>query len=125
MRTELKRVEGERARFSGTFSRIGVKTSFGHTKQTVLLTKICDASGRLVADHLWFNLTKGIQALGLRVGDVVEFEARVKSYEKGYRGRREDVYDSPVSTDYKLSYPTKLRKRQSTKQQGVDEKSSV
>jgi hypothetical protein len=29
-------------------------------------------------------------------------------YEKGYKGYREDVYDAPVKTDYKLERPTKV-----------------
>jgi hypothetical protein len=30
-------------------------------------------------------------------------------YTKGYKGRREDVW-KPVETDYRLSYPTNVRK---------------
>ena len=45
----------------------------------------------------------------MEAGDVVEFEARVTPYEKGYKGGREYVY-KPVTIDYKLSRPTKVEK---------------
>lgn len=110
MRKELKCLKHMRATFTGTFERSGTKTSFGHTKQTLLFTNIRDSDGRIVADHLWFNLTKGFAALGLLPGDAVRFNARCKSYEKGYKGYRDDVFDKPIEIDYKLSHPSKLQK---------------
>jgi hypothetical protein len=59
-----------------------------------------------LAEHLWF--TCGKWSFGLAPGDVVEFDARVGDYVKGYQGRREDVYDVPVSRDWKLQRPTKV-----------------
>jgi len=41
---------------------------------------------------------------------MIQFDARVKSYIKGYRGYRDDIYDKPLSIDYKLSHPTKIKK---------------
>jgi hypothetical protein len=110
VREELARDDGLRGSFTGTFERIGVKTSFGYTKKTVLLKDIKDSRGTLVADHLWFNLTKGFEALGLQPGDSVRFDARVKEYIKGYRGRRDDVFGKPIEVDYKLSHPTRIGK---------------
>lgn len=110
MRKDLKKIEDVRCTFTGIFVRMGIKNSFGYTKQTLLLTDVKDSYGNVVTDHLWFNLTKGFAALALNPGDVVRFDARVKRYIKGYRGRRDDVYDSPVTTDYKLSHPTRLEK---------------
>ena len=110
MREKLKRIERERAAFTGTFERVGTKSSYGYTKRTVLLVNVKNAAGEVVADHLWFNMTRGFEGLGLVRGDTVRFDARVKRYTKGYRGWREDVYDKPVEIDYKLSHPTKLEK---------------
>jgi hypothetical protein len=88
-----------RSTFTGTFKRRGCKASF--RRQTVLLLDIRYAGGLVVADHLWFNRTKGFCALGhLRPGDVLRFDARVREYKKRYRGR--------CRTDYQLSYPTKI-----------------
>lgn len=110
MRKDLKKIEEVRCTFMGVFAQVGTKISFGHTKQTLLLTEVKDAHGKIVTDHLWFNFTKGFAALGLAPGDIVRFDARVKRYTKGYRGYQDDVYDSPIETDYKLSHPTRLEK---------------
>ena len=109
-RGKLKKINGERATFRGTFIRVGTKPGWTRLEKTILLENVQDASGRVVTGHLWFNYTKGFMALGkLNPGDVIQFDARVKAYRKGYQGRRDDVY-KPVSVDYKLSHPTKLSK---------------
>lgn len=110
MRRALAAQEEQRATFRGTFVRFGTKAGWqGREEPTVLLAAICDADGRQVCDHLWFNLTKALAALALQPGDVVQFDARVKAYVKGYFGRRDDVW-KPPALDYKLSHPTKVRK---------------
>lgn len=110
MREELQKREGMRLACRGVFVRFGEKRGWqGRVETTVLLQDITDAHGNALCDHVWLNLTKEIAALDLQPGDVVCFEARVKPYTRGYRGWREDVY-APVSKDYKLSHPTKVRK---------------
>lgn len=107
LRQTLKALNTVRATFTGTFVRVGSKSGFKGPLPTVLLAEIRDTQGRIVTDHLWFNLTKGFAALHLHEGDQVMFDARVRSYEKGYKGHRTDC---PIRTDYHLSYPTRLRK---------------
>ena len=108
MRKALK-LNGERRRFVGVFVRLGTKNGWkGRTLTTVLLKDIKDANGRLICDHLWFNLTKEFGSLTLKEGTVIGFDARVKCYYKGYQGYREDV-DKPVEMDFKLSHPTKVQ----------------
>lgn len=110
MRKALAARDEERATFHGTFERYGTKNGWqGRQEKTVLLKDICDQTGKRVCDHLWFNLTKAFALLNLQVGDGVAFDARVKAYEKGYFGRRYDVY-KPAEIDYKLSHPTRVRK---------------
>jgi hypothetical protein len=110
MKTGLKEQGiGTRTTFRGTFERLGTKNGYMGPEKTVLLKDIENIGGKIICDHLWFNLTKGFSRLGLRQGDVVEFDARVTKYEKGYKGRRWDVY-KPIETDYKLSHPTKVKK---------------
>ena len=111
MRKELMMIgKDERHTFTGTFERFGVKNGYmGCPEDTVLLVDVCDEGGSIVAEHLWFNCTKGFDDLDLKQGDIVKFNARVASYRKGYFGRRRDVY-VPFSVDYKLSYPTKIKK---------------
>lgn len=112
-RSRLRLRLNERARFTGVFVRYGEKPGYrGNSEKTILLRDIRPADERdhVVSDHLWFNLTKGFAALGiLREGDRIEFEARVGRYEKGYAGRRQEVY-KPIETDYKLGRPTKIRR---------------
>jgi hypothetical protein len=112
VRKKLERFEEERMRFRGVFVRYGKKAARkGPDLTTVLLKDVTIiANGQIVTDHVWFNCTKGFEALGtLQEGDVIEFDARVKTYVKGYFGRRLDVY-KPAELDYKLSHPTKIVK---------------
>lgn len=109
MRKALKQLNGERRRFSGTFVRCGQKPGWkGKTLTTILLKDIKDANGKIVSDHLWFNLTKEFESLVLKEGMQIAFDARVREYWKGYQGYREDV-DKPVEIDFKLSHPTKVQ----------------
>ena len=107
MREQLEEINEYRGTFTGEFVRLGKKRSYGYLKETVLLIDVKDEAGKKMTDHLWFNLTKGFQNLNLKEGDLVQFDARVKEYQKGYKGRRRQVY-KPVENDYKLSHPTKL-----------------
>ena len=109
MRKRLQDINKERARFTATFGRFGTKSGWRDVPvQTVLVNEIRDASGKIVADHLWLNLTKGFEQLNLQQGDRIQFDARVKHYIKGYQGRHDDVF-KPIELDYKLSHPTKLQ----------------
>ena len=110
MRKKLKKFNEIRKRFKGTFERFGTKSGYKYPLTTLLFKDITDISTKeKVCSHIWFNLTKGFNAIDLKEGDVVEFDARVKRYVKGYMGYREDVYKQ-IETDYKLSHPTKIIK---------------
>lgn len=110
MREELAKLRNMRKSFKGTFVRFGLKSGYKGPLKTVLLKDIIDVnSDKIVTDHLWFNLTKGLERLQLQEGDIVGFDARVTTYLKGYRGRREDELH-PVEVDYRLSFPTKVEK---------------
>ena len=108
MRTELKNINGKRGKFYGVFERYGSKTNWkGYPETTVLLKEIKDLNGKVVADHLWFNLTKGFEKIGdMNDGTIIAFEARVKPYTKGYVNYRQGIDDR--QTDYRLSHPTKF-----------------
>lgn len=109
MRKELEKIEDIRDIFTGTFERFGIKNGWAGQEETVLLKDIKDKNDKIVTNHLWFNLTKGFKKLDLQPGDAIQFCARVKEYEKGYKGYRDDVC-KPIEYDYKLSYPTKIKK---------------
>jgi len=110
MRKELATRAGVRKKFRAIFIRIGKKTNFkGYSEDTILLKDVCEAdTSNLVTDHLWFSYTQSFEKIVLTEGTVIEFEARVKEYSKGYMNRA--LGKNKRSTDYKLCHPTKIRK---------------
>lgn len=112
MRHKLAQKDGERMTFTGVFVRFGTKKGYRGSEKTVLLQGIKFEDGTPATNHLWFNLTKGFEALDLQAGDVVQFDARVTEYIKGYFGRREILECIPPEPqlDYKLSRPTRMSK---------------
>lgn len=106
-RKDLEKRDGVRLRCRAVVDRFGTKPAFkGLPVQTILLRDVVDAdTGTLLTDHLWFTIGKW--SAGLATGDIFEFEARAADYIKGYQGRRE-VFDAPVSRDWKLKHPTKV-----------------
>lgn len=108
MRKALGARNGERFRVTATVERFGHKNGWNADVRTVLLKDVRDANTDVVlTDHLWF--TAGIWANELREGDRIVFTARATRYEKGYFGRREDVY-VPPSVDWRLERPTAVAK---------------
>lgn len=108
MRTQLGKEAGQRKKFQATFSRLGKKVNYkGYSEDTILLTRVVDTTThKIVADHVWFSYTKGFEQIRLTEGMLIEFEARIKEYKKGYVNRRAGI--NQRSSDYKLSHPTKI-----------------
>ena len=108
MRKTLAENNGERKRFKATFVRIGRKTNFkGYSEDTILLRNVTDMStGQVITDHLWFTYSKTFEAAHLTEGDIIEFDARVASYKKGYVNRALKINNR--KTDFRLSHPTKV-----------------
>lgn len=108
-RKNLKKIGAlKRHRFRGTFEKYGFKYSDWkkeHAKPTLLLTEIYlihEDEIELISDHIWLNLTLGFNRLGiLTKGDIVAFDGRVATYQKGY-------YLKGYSKDYKISHPSKV-----------------
>ncbi len=110
MRKKLAEQAGERKKFRAIFKRIGKKTSFtGYSEDTILLSDVREAYTLTpVADHVWFSYTTGFEKINLTENCVIEFEARVKSYRKGYVNKPLGLTNRV--NDYKLSHPTKIKK---------------
>ena len=100
-------MEGKRLRFRAQVERRSEKPAYrGLPVPTLLLGGLSLAdTGDELADHLWF--TSGKWAEGLQPGDIIEFDARVDRYVKGYRGRREDAH-LPEEADWRLERPTRV-----------------
>ena len=109
MRKVLGSDAGIRKKFRATVSRFGKKTDYhGYADQTILLVRVLDAeTQKIVTDHVWFSYTKGFEKIMLTPGLTIEFEARIKTYRKGYVNKRIGIDEQ--SMDYKLSNPTKIR----------------
>ena len=112
MREELKKRVGKRGEFHATFHRTGVRRTDWGVSITALLVDVRDEAGTQVCDHLWFLMGKQMQALGLCPGDRVRFVATVASYRK--RDKDFDPFDDHDArrcvTDYRLIYPSNMRK---------------
>lgn len=64
---------------------------------------------RATAKRLDGAARRAFAALELAEGTRVEFDARVTTYTKGYRGHRDDIDAPPLETDFKLSFPNNLK----------------
>jgi hypothetical protein len=106
MRKALKEIEGKRSRFRATVLDFGEKRNWrGFTEATILLGNVIMlCSGELMTDHIWFAC--GASWDGCKVGDFVEFDARVKVYWKGYVNHRKGIDER--TKDYRLSHPSKV-----------------
>jgi hypothetical protein len=109
MRSKLASSEGERKKFKARFVRLGKKINYnGYSEDTILLSNVTDLeTNAVVTDHLWFSFTKAFEKIKLEEGVMITFEARVKSYNKGYVNKAIGV--SNKRTDFKLSHPTKIQ----------------
>jgi hypothetical protein len=110
MRARLAAQKDERKTFRAQYSKIGKKKNYrGYSEDTILLTNIIDIStNEKITDHVWFTFSKSFDALNLQIGDVIEFDARIKGYKKGYVSKALGI--NQRTSDYKLSHPTKIRK---------------
>lgn len=111
-RTELAPFLNQRISVCALFVRFGSRRAYkGPPIVTVLLGNVRTGSGRFLCDHVWMDCGKRFDDLQLSEGDQVQFVARVSTYWKGYRGRREDIdWCNPPETDYRFSYPTQVKK---------------
>ena len=113
MRKELDKLKDIRITIIGRFVKYGTKTGYrGTVLKTILLQNITDTNGKFLCDHLWFNFTKGFEAIEpLFKDDTIQLDGRSKQYVKGYVGRNEFGFvEDNRSIDMKLSHPTRIIK---------------
>lgn len=108
MREKLKDIGDERRRFRAMFERFGKKVNFkGYTEETILLKNVVDIeTNEILAEHLWFSMSKTFEKVNLTPGVMIEFDARVKEYKKGYVNK--GLGRNKRKVDYKLSHPSKV-----------------
>lgn len=100
MRKELKERGNKKLTITATIKRFGGKINSYHKRpkweETVLLVDVKDINGQHLTDHIWMNVGEGIKKLNPQTGDLIQFDARVKSYLKR------------SGLDYHFENPTKL-----------------
>ncbi|URW71108.1 hypothetical protein MU859_09275 [Lactobacillus kefiranofaciens subsp. kefirgranum] len=103
VRIKLQKIsEKERHTYEALYGGVEFKKSYGDHYLPTLLLKDVKYNGTVVADHLWVNYTKGFSRLGqLEDNDVIVFDGRVMTYEKGY-------YTEKRQREYGLGRPTKI-----------------
>jgi len=121
MRTELKKLSGSRLTFTADVSRFSTKVNYGHVKETICFVDVKFSDGSLATDHLWFDLGKQIKSLNLKEGDTVKFDARIKTYIKGYINESQGIDYRTI--DYRLSNVSKVSKINITK--GIDKSDNI
>ena len=111
MRINFQGCVGRRMTFVGIFWKYGAFSNRRGTGRTILLRSVKDINGHTFANHVWINYTAGFDAVGeFKTGDLVQFEATVFEYVKGYRGGKiEDRLKHPLQVDYGLKYPRKVK----------------
>lgn len=58
---------------------VGLESSRGHLE----LKDIRTINSEYLCDHLWVEITNNIRLINYRKGDVIQFDARVRTYYKG------------------------------------------
>lgn len=105
MREKLKRLVGERLRVRATVIQYGEKkTAGGSYRRMICLGPVLQLPpGKEVADHVWLRAGPIVAGLHLHPGDVVEFDASVAQYWKGYVNQAKRIDERKI--DYKLIFP--------------------
>lgn len=85
------------------------KNKTGEFEKTLLFQNIKDENGSEVADHIWMRDAHSFNYVEFKNGDIIKFEATIKKYRKGYRGKRENGEKSVRTKDYELVHPSNVR----------------
>jgi len=110
----LKDLLGQRRTFTAKFERHGLKTNWhGFSEKTYCFSDIAVVNDRnevAVKDHQWFADLKCLSKLSLSSGDRIQFDARVVTKKKGYRGFKAHVADdNPPRVVLHLGHPSKVK----------------
>lgn len=72
-----------------------------YPRNTLMISEV-KHDDMIISDHLWFVLTKFWKRV--KVGDIIEFNATVHTYKKGYKGKSiKYQIKKPLEDDYTLA----------------------
>lgn len=108
MRTELKQLGcGGRFTFRAMVKKVTYARIRGRNRKMVILRHI-QYGKRIVTGHLWMQMGETFKGLDIKRLQLIEFEAEVCEYVKGYVGPNEDV-NKPLQIDYCLRFPSNIK----------------
>jgi hypothetical protein len=105
----LKEKEGTRCVFTGECVSKEIDYGYLSVNEMLLLKDIKDESDQIVTKYQWFNMAKGFSKANLSPGDIVEFSGKVEKNTLGKKKLFDGSYSS-VKDDFKISFPSKVRK---------------
>ena len=111
MRERLKALKNKkRPTFSATFQRFGrSKNNAGEQFETALLINV-RYKGKIIASHIWITEVKQLKKLNPQKGDVIQFEATISCYLRGYLGKDQSRNHSKrIELDYDLIHLSTFR----------------
>ena len=103
MRNKLRALRNKkRPTFSAKFKKYGIKKDhYGNYKQTALLIEV-KYKGKVVADHLWFEVSSSFRKMSFKENDYIQFQATVFGYLRGYVGTKLANQKTKIELDYGL-----------------------
>lgn len=109
MREELKKIGfEERHTFTAIVEKFSLKNGFrGLPLRTILLTNVMH-EGIVVANHVWLTCGKRFYSAILLSGDLIQFDARIKEYEKDIKVE-EKMFINPLKKTFAFHIPLKSK----------------
>lgn len=85
MRENLAKINTQRIFVTARVSRFGSKTNYhGFSEATIYLVDLKNLDGENLTNYIWFSVGKIISKMCLKEQEIIQFEARVSPYCKGY-----------------------------------------
>ena len=110
MKKRVKKITKERKNFSGVFEGDYIENDFfGNQIRKIVFSNIVDPKGKLIKEKQEFIYSNDFIKNDLKVGDIVEFNARITHKPKGYLGSRKEIKDDELEIN--LMRPTKILKK--------------
>lgn len=100
MRRKLEPYKDQKAKFTATVGRFGLKPAFRGGDQPTMLLKniVMESEGERVAiDHAWVTVGKTIAKSNPKEGDRIEFNAWIKPYHHWDREIRAEIPDIGIN----------------------------
>lgn len=123
MRKELKTFLDQKVQLTGTLDRYGMKSEYiGGNTVTILMKDITltNQNGHTIRlDHAWLKAGKTLAKLNAPAGSMLNMNAHVKEYVKGYVGRDREigVYTDNRTVDYGIQRASAIKVKSSGKGQ--------